>query len=154
MYLILKPIILRIKVSLVGILIIHNLGYFAAVIVEVLLFPHNQARFLNVPLITLLFGIWVLLVLTCSSDSCLPLPQSLLWLLQACQHANHNLPFRFVWTPDCLAKPPTLSALISGSVFWACHCQSLPRHLIRLGIMSGAVVGCGYTTSWTCCDIF
>lgn len=46
---ILKPIMLRIKVSLVSILIIHNLGYFAAVIVEVLLFSHNQGRFLNVP---------------------------------------------------------------------------------------------------------
>lgn len=32
-----------------GILIIHNLSYFAVVIVEVLLFSQNQGRFLNVP---------------------------------------------------------------------------------------------------------
>lgn len=149
-----KTHILRIKVLLTGILIIYSLGYYVSVIVEVLLFSHNQARFLNVPLITLLFEIWVLLILTCSSDSCFPSPQSLLWLPQACRHANHNLPLRFVWTPGCLAKPSTLSVLISGSVFWASHCQSLPRHLICLRIMGGAVVACDYTTSWTCCDIF
>lgn len=69
----------NLKVYLVDILIIHNLGYFAAVIVEVLLFSHNQGSFLKVP-VAYHFVLWNLGSggLTCSPDFCLPSPQNLL----------------------------------------------------------------------------
>ena len=58
-YLILTPIILRIKVSLgaCGILVIYNFSYFAALTVQVLLFSHHQARPSDVP-ISCYFAFW------------------------------------------------------------------------------------------------
>lgn len=55
------------KVSLGGhSLVIHDFSYFAALIVEFLLFSHHQARFLNVPspYDFALLGIQVFLVLS------------------------------------------------------------------------------------------
>lgn len=75
--------------------------------------------------------------LSCSPDGCLPLPCA----------SRTTTTFHLDWTPDGLAKPPTLSVPIAGSVFYPAI-ANLSQCTWFIPAQGWGTVGHGLAASW------